>query len=75
MDPRILYSLQSAVLFFILAAPFAFAAVQAIFGRLFAVTRDGRPTYAGVALHALVYGLVVYVLMIVQTKKEPSKAK
>ena len=58
MDPRILYSLQSAVLFFIIASPY-----------LYAVTRKivKLSAYNSVALHSLVFGIIVYVLMLVQS--------
>jgi hypothetical protein len=70
MDLRILYSIQSALLFFVIASPFMFGLTQQIFGKLFAVTKGACPTLGGVFLHAVVYGLLVYVLMILQSKKE-----
>jgi hypothetical protein len=71
MDPRIFYSLQSALVFFVIAAPFMYKITHAIFGKLFAVlSRNGCPTYAGVVLHAVVFGLIVYLLMVVQGAKE-----
>jgi hypothetical protein len=57
MDPRILYSLQSAVLFFIIASPFMYSLTRKL------VKMDA---YGSLALHSVVYGLLVYVLMIVQ---------
>jgi|Laugresbdmm110dd_1035094.scaffolds.fasta_scaffold00336_15 hypothetical protein len=66
MDPRILYSLQSAILFLVIASPLMYRLVQTIFGGLFTVAVDGCPTTAGVVLHAIVFGLLVYVLMVVQ---------
>jgi hypothetical protein len=69
MDPRVLYSVQSAVLFFLIAAPFTYKVVQAIFGKLFTVAVNGAPTYAGVVLHSVVYGILVYLLMVVQGPK------
>ena len=57
MDPRIIYSLQSAILFFIIASP----QVYKITGQLFKV----RGT-ASIALHSVVYGVIVYLLMIFQ---------
>jgi len=66
MDPRILYSVQAAVLFLVIASPFMYKLVQFIFGRLFTVSVNGCPTIAGLLLHTLVFGLLVYILMIVQ---------
>jgi hypothetical protein len=57
MDPRIIYSLQSAILFFIIASP----QVYKITGQLFKV----RGT-ASIVLHSVVYGIIVYLLMIFQ---------
>ena len=57
MDPRILYSLQSAVLFFILASPYMYAATRKVIK---------LNAYNSVALHAVVFGVIVYVLMLVQ---------
>jgi hypothetical protein len=54
MDPRIIYSLQSALLFFIIASP----QVYAITGKLFKVKGT-----ALIALHSLVFGVLVYALM------------
>ena len=54
MDPRIIYSLQSALLFFIIASP----QVYAITGKLFST--KGTPL---IALHSVVFGVVVYLLM------------
>ena len=54
MDPRIIYSLQSALLFFIIASP----QVYAITGKLFST--KGTPL---LLIHSLVYGVLVYLLM------------
>jgi hypothetical protein len=56
MDPRIIYSLQSALLFFIIASP----QVYAITGKLFS-TR-GTPL---LLIHSVVYGVLVYALMLI----------
>jgi len=57
MDPRILYSLQSAVLFFIIASPFMYSLTR----KLMKLDEYGK-----VALHAIVFGVLVYVLMVIQ---------
>uniref|UniRef100_A0A6C0JP85 TLC domain-containing protein n=1 Tax=viral metagenome TaxID=1070528 RepID=A0A6C0JP85_9ZZZZ len=57
MDPRILYSLQSAVLFFIIASPYMYSLTKKL------IKLD---TYGSVALHSVVFGLIVYMLMIIQ---------
>ena len=58
MDPRIIYSIQSAILFFIIASP----QLYKITGQLFNI----RGT-SSLVLHSVVYGLVVYLLMIFQS--------
>ncbi len=57
MDPRILYSLQAALLFFIIASPF-----------MYSLTRNliKLDAYGSLAMHSVVYGLLVYLLMVVQ---------
>ena len=56
MDPRIIYSLQSALLFFIIASP----QLYAITGKLFKT--KGTPL---ILLHSIVFGVVVYLLMLI----------
>ena len=57
MDPRIFYSLESAILFFILASPFMYSITRKIVK---------LNTYNSLALHSVVFGVVVYLLMILQ---------
>jgi len=56
MDPRIIYSLQSALLFFIVASP----QLYAITGKLF--KQKGTPL---LLIHSIVFGLAVYGLMLI----------
>ncbi len=57
MDPRILYSLQSAILFFIIASPYMYSLTRKL------IKLDA---YGSVALHSAVFGILVYILMIIQ---------
>lgn len=57
MDPKIFYSLESALIFFILASPFMYSLTSPITKQI-----KGGP-YVPVAVHALVFGLIVYILM------------
>lgn len=59
MDPKIFYSLESAIIFFILASPFMYSFTSPITKKI-----KGGP-YVPVAVHALVFGLIVYILMII----------
>jgi len=56
MDVRILYSLQSAIMFFIIASPYMYS----LTGKLVKLGPYGR-----VALHGAIYGLIMYVLWLI----------
>jgi len=57
MDPRILYSLQAAVLFFIIASPYLYSLTRKL------VKLDA---YGSLAMHSAVFGVLVYLLMVIQ---------
>ena len=57
MDPRILYSIQAAVLFFIIASPFMYSLTKKLMK---------LDAYGSLALHSFVYGVLVYLLMVLQ---------
>lgn len=59
MDLRIIYSLQSAVLFFIVASPFMYKLTGQVFGT--------KGTSA-IVLHSAVFGVLVYILMLVNKR-------
>ena len=69
-DPRVIYSIQAALVFLVIASPFMYNLVQSILGRLVTVAKGGCPTMAGLLLHTVVYGLIVYGLMLLAPKKE-----
>lgn len=58
-------SVQAAILFAIVASPATYSLTQGLFGGLFKVVSNGTPTVAGLLLHALVYGLLAYVVMCI----------
>lgn len=60
MDPRIVYSLESAIIFFILASPFMYSLTAPFTKKI----KGGA--YVPVAVHALVFGIIVYILMHIQ---------
>lgn len=64
MNAKVMYSLQAALLFFVISSPFMYNIVEKVFGKLFTVSINGCPTTHGLLLHTLVYGLVVYLLMM-----------
>ena len=55
MDVRIIYSLQSAFIFFIIASPYMYSLTSKIIK---------LSPYGQVALHSLIYGLIVYGLWL-----------
>jgi len=61
MDPKIVYSLESAILFFIIASPFMYSLTGKITKKIGKVGQ-----YGAVALHALVFGVIVFLLMKIQ---------
>jgi hypothetical protein len=60
IDPRIFYSFQSAIVFFIIASPFMYSLTKPI------TKMVGGGEYGPVAVHSLVFGIIVYILMIIQ---------
>jgi len=64
-DTKVMASLQSALLFLVVANPATYRLVNGIFGFLFKVANSntGAPTALGLVLHSVVFGLLAYVLM------------
>lgn len=56
-------SLQSAILFFIIANPYTYQIMTKIFGSWVSTGGSGCPTSAGLLLHSVVFGLIVFGLM------------
>ena len=67
-DPKVMASLQAALLFLIVANPATYRLVQMIFGSLFKVANatTGCPSAMGLLLHAVVFGLLSYGLMMLK---------
>jgi hypothetical protein len=67
-DPKVMASLQAALLFLIVANPATYRLVQMIFGGLFKVANSatGCPSAMGLLLHAVVFGLLSYGLMMLK---------
>jgi len=66
-DPKVMASIQAALLFIIVANPATYRLVQAIFGGLFKVANTtGCPSATGLLLHAVVFGLLSYGLMMLK---------
>ena len=57
-------SLYSAILFFIIASPFVYKLVDQLFGSVVRIANaSGCPTYVGVFVHSIVFGLIVFAMM------------
>lgn len=71
---KLMASVQSALIFAVIASPQLFALMQDLLGGLIRITSgSGVPTTAGLLLHAAVYGLIVYVLMHYKKKRCAAK--
>lgn len=53
----------AAALYFLVANPWTYALMQSILGNLVTVADANGPTQAGTLLHALVFGLLTYLIM------------
>ena len=67
-DPKVMASIQAALLFLVVANPATYRLVQMIFGGLFKVANSttGCPSAMGLILHAVVFGLLSYGLMMLK---------
>jgi hypothetical protein len=68
---QVFASVEAALLFLVVSSPAMYQLTQRLFGgacRL--VAKGGAPTVAGLILHAVVFGLLVYLLMIVQGRRD-----
>ena len=62
-EKKMFISAQTALIAFILFNPIVFQLMRGILGAWVAST-DGCPTVTGVLLHAVVFGVIVYLLML-----------
>jgi hypothetical protein len=60
---KVRISIYSAIIFFVIASPFMYTVTGAVFGR--AVATAGHPTFLGLLLHTIVYGLVAFGSMFI----------
>lgn len=60
-------TIQSVLLFFLIANPFTYRLTNSLLGGLLGRLADpsGCPTSLGLILHSLVYGVIIYALMYV----------
>jgi hypothetical protein len=63
---KVLVTLLSVLLFVVVSLPWTYQLTNMVFGKLFKTAEaNGCPTAAGLALHAVVFGLLVYGTMFV----------
>lgn len=64
LDEKIMYSIWAAILFAVIASPFLYNIVNMVLGFIVPIAVNGCPTFAGVIVHAVVFGLITYLLMV-----------
>ena len=58
------YSLYSALVFLVIASPFTYKLVEQLLGSIVKIADSaGHPTNAGLVIHPIVFGLIVYAMM------------
>ncbi len=69
IDKKISATIQSVIIFLIISAPFTYKITNSILGNIIGKLADssGCPTTLGLIVHAIVFGLIVYSLMVLNT--------
>jgi hypothetical protein len=63
---KLMISLWSGILFFVIAAPFMFKLTGSIFSSVgLKIEKDGCPNLIGVAIHAVVFAILVRLMMLI----------
>jgi hypothetical protein len=63
-DKKVRITLVAMLLFLLISSPFVYRLVDGLLGKVVDVAdMSGCPTTAGLLIHTLVFGLVVYLLM------------
>jgi len=60
---REIASIKAGLLFLIIGSPFMYKLTQKLLGGLLTISSKGCPTMGGLVLHAIVLGLITYILM------------
>lgn len=71
-EKKLYISLQTALLAFVFFNPMLFKLVAGVLGRWVA-SADGAPTMLGLVLHAVLFGLVLYLLMRPSSPKKAAE--
>lgn len=63
LDLRTMASIKAALLFLIIGSPAVYEITEKLLGKLLKISSNGCPTTGGLVLHAVVLGLITYLLM------------
>jgi hypothetical protein len=61
---KIRYSVIAIILFLLISSPSMYRFMESILGRILTISIDGMPTTLGLVLHSLVFGLLFYVVIV-----------
>ena len=66
IDKKISATIQSVIIFLIISAPFTYKLTNSLLGNIIGKLADpsGCPTTLGLFVHAIVFGLIVFGLML-----------
>lgn len=70
MSTEVKASLMAAGLYFVVANPITYSIVQSLLGGLVTIAFPGGATQAGTFVHAIVFGLLTYLLMWLGTRSK-----
>lgn len=68
MNIEIKSSLMAAALYFVVANPVTYGIVQKLLGKVITVSGTDGPTQAGTLIHAIVFGLLTFLIMKITQK-------
>ncbi len=68
IDFKIYASIQAVVVFLLVSLPFTYKITNGLLGGIIGRLADssGCPTMLGLLVHSIVYGLIVYALMVIR---------
>ncbi len=69
IDKKISATIQSIIIFLIVSLPFTYKITNSLLGNIIGKLADssGCPTPLGLFIHAIVFGLIVYGLMLINS--------
>jgi hypothetical protein len=69
IDKKISATIQSMIIFIIISLPITYKLTNSLFGNIIGKLADpyGCPTTLGLIVHAIVFGLIVFCLMLINS--------